>query len=173
MAVLKTSFWNQSGFQCHFSPGGRNLTPKKSLGRWAFDQRKGPHGGEFDQKKKVKCPGVSPGGGMSTLGIDSHITSTEVITKSENLSGRSSPEKGASQPPRNFFLDSKSISASLPSLTVNQPQLSVFIFSFLTSIVQILFTSSFCKGSYWYLGTQIYILLCYFAFECLLLFYCW
>ena len=44
--------------------GAGHLTPKKSLGRGAFDQRKGPHGGEFDQKKK-KCqmPGGQPGGG--------------------------------------------------------------------------------------------------------------
>ena len=27
--------------------GAGHLTPKKSLGRGAFDQRKGPHGGEF------------------------------------------------------------------------------------------------------------------------------
>ena len=46
---------------------------KKSLGRGAFDQRKGPHGGEFDQKKilNVKCPGVSPegGGGWALLDL--------------------------------------------------------------------------------------------------------
>ena len=42
MAMFKTSF--RSGF-CHFSRA------KKFLGRGAFDQRKGPHGGEFDQKK--------------------------------------------------------------------------------------------------------------------------
>ena len=27
MALLKTSFWNQSRFQCHFSPGGRAFDP--------------------------------------------------------------------------------------------------------------------------------------------------
>ena len=62
MTVLKTSFWNQSRFQCHFTPGAGHLTPKKSLGRGAFDQRKGPHGGEFDQKK-CQMPGGQPGGG--------------------------------------------------------------------------------------------------------------
>ena len=51
--------------------GARHLTPEKSLGRGAFDQRKGPHGGEFDQKKikNVKCPGVSPGEGWALLDL--------------------------------------------------------------------------------------------------------
>ena len=49
--------------------GAGHLTPKKSLGREAFDQRKGPHGGEF---------GGGGGGreGMGTLGFDSYIIST-------------------------------------------------------------------------------------------------
>ena len=52
MAVLKTSFRFPEinlgfGISAH---GAGHLTPKKSLGRGAFDQRKGPHGGEFDQK---------------------------------------------------------------------------------------------------------------------------
>ena len=53
--------------------GVGHLTPKKSLGRGAFDQRKGPHGGEFDPQKikNVKCPGVSPkgGGGWALLDL--------------------------------------------------------------------------------------------------------
>ena len=53
-AVLRDSFKfpeiDLAGF-CRFSSGAGHLTPKKSLGRGAFDQRKGPHGGEFDQKK--------------------------------------------------------------------------------------------------------------------------
>ena len=53
------------GFSVTSAQGAGHLTPKKSLGRGAFEQRKGPHGGEFDQKKNKKCqmPGVSPGGG--------------------------------------------------------------------------------------------------------------
>ena len=55
------------------------MTPKKSLGRGAFYQRKGPHGGEFQQKKKMSNAwGSAPGGGevmMGTLGFDSYITS--------------------------------------------------------------------------------------------------
>ena len=67
MAVLKTSFRFPEinlGFVTS-ARGAGHLTPKKSLGRGAFDQRKGLHGGEFDKKKikNVKCPGVSPGGG--------------------------------------------------------------------------------------------------------------
>ena len=61
MAVLKTSFRFPEinlGFVTS-ARGAGHLTPKKSLGRGAFDQRKGPHGEEFDQKK---CPGVSQGG---------------------------------------------------------------------------------------------------------------
>ena len=53
MAVLKTSFRFPEinlGFVIS-ARGAGNLTPKKSLGRGAFDQRKGPHCGEFDQKK--------------------------------------------------------------------------------------------------------------------------
>ena len=52
---LAKSIWVLS-----LQPGGAgHLTPKKSLGRGAFDQRKGPHGGEFDQKniKNFKCQG--------------------------------------------------------------------------------------------------------------------
>ena len=38
--------------------GAGHLTPKKSLGRGAFEQRKGPQGGEFDQKiQKCQMPG--------------------------------------------------------------------------------------------------------------------
>ena len=52
------------------------MTPKKSVGRGAFDQRKGPHGGKFDQKINKKCqmPGGHSGGGMGTLGFDSYIS---------------------------------------------------------------------------------------------------
>ena len=55
MAVLKTSFRIPEinlGFVTS-ARGAGNLTPKKSLGRGAFDQRKGPHDGEFDQKKFI------------------------------------------------------------------------------------------------------------------------
>ena len=53
MAVLKTSFrFPEINLSFVTSTrGAGHLTPKKSLGRRAFDQRKGPHGGEFDQKK--------------------------------------------------------------------------------------------------------------------------
>ena len=53
MAVLKTSFRFPEinlGFVTS-ARGAGYLTPKKSLGRRAFYQRKGPQGGEFDQKK--------------------------------------------------------------------------------------------------------------------------
>ena len=53
MAVLKTSFRFPEinlGFVTS-ARGAGHLTPKKSLGRRAFYQRKGPQGGEFDQKK--------------------------------------------------------------------------------------------------------------------------
>ena len=69
MAVLKTSFRIPEvnlGFVTS-ARGAGHLTPKKSLGRGAFDQRKGPHGREFDQKKNVKCPGVSRGGAWAPL----------------------------------------------------------------------------------------------------------
>ena len=60
---------NQSGF-CHFSPGAGHLTPKKFLGRGAFDQRKGPHGGEFDQKnKRCQMSGGQPGGAWAPLDL--------------------------------------------------------------------------------------------------------
>ena len=54
--MLKTSFRFPEinlGFVTS-ARGAGHLTPKKSLGRGAFDQRKDPHGGEFDQKNK-KC----------------------------------------------------------------------------------------------------------------------
>ena len=54
MVVLKTSFRFPEinlGFFTSARGGAGHLTPKKSIGRGAFDQRKGPHGGEFDQKK--------------------------------------------------------------------------------------------------------------------------
>ena len=66
MAVLKTSF-RFPEINLGFVPSARgtgHLTPKKSLERGPFDQRKGPHGGEFDQKnKKCQMPGGQPGGG--------------------------------------------------------------------------------------------------------------
>ena len=66
MAVLKTSFrFPEINLDFVTSArGAGHLIPKKSLGG-TFDQRKGPHGGDFDPppKKNVKCPGVSPGGG--------------------------------------------------------------------------------------------------------------
>ena len=55
MAVLKTSFRFPEinlGFVAS-AWGAGYLTPEKFQGRGAFDQRKGPHGGEFDQKKKM------------------------------------------------------------------------------------------------------------------------
>ena len=64
MAVLKTSFRFPEinlGFVTS-ARGGRHLTPKKSQGRGAFDQRKGPHGGEFDQKKMSNARRSAPGG---------------------------------------------------------------------------------------------------------------
>ena len=55
-----------AGF-CRFNlgGGGGHLTPKKSLGRGVFHQRKGPHGGEFDQKNKKmsNAQGSARGGG--------------------------------------------------------------------------------------------------------------
>ena len=67
MAVLKTSFSFPEinlGFVTS-ARGAGHLTPKKSLGRGAFDQRKSPHGGEFDQKKikMSNTRGSAPGGG--------------------------------------------------------------------------------------------------------------
>ena len=66
-AVLKTSFRIPEinlGFVTS-ARGAGHLTPKKSLGRGAFDQRKGPHGEEFDQNnKKCQMPGGQPGGGI-------------------------------------------------------------------------------------------------------------
>ena len=83
MAVLKISFtFPEINLGLVTSARGTgHLTPKKYLGRGAFDQRKGPHGGEFDQKKFNKCqmPGDQPGGrgrGMGTLGFDSYIMKT-------------------------------------------------------------------------------------------------
>ena len=53
MAVLKTLFRIPEinlGFVTS-ARGAGHLTSNKSLGRGVFEQRKGPHGGEFDQKK--------------------------------------------------------------------------------------------------------------------------
>ena len=71
---------NRSGriLSLQLGGGGGHLTPKKSLGRGAFHQRKGPHG-EFDQKNKKmsnaqgSARGGGGGGGMGTLGFDSYI----------------------------------------------------------------------------------------------------
>ena len=55
---------NRSGRILSLQLGGAgHLIPKKSLGRGAFDQRKGPHGGEFDQKKKKSNARESARGG--------------------------------------------------------------------------------------------------------------
>ena len=73
MVVLKTLFRIPEinlGFVTS-AWGAGHLTPKKSLGRGVFDQRKGPHGREFDQKKKMSNAWGS--GGMGTLGIDFYI----------------------------------------------------------------------------------------------------
>ena len=61
--------------------GAGHLTPKKTLGRGAFDQRKGPHGGEFDQKKNVKCPGSARGSGGGWALLD--LTHTELAHSSD------------------------------------------------------------------------------------------
>ena len=64
MAVLKTSFRFPEinlGFVTS-AWGAGHLTPKKSLGSRAFDQKKGLHGGEFDQKK-CQMPRGGGGGG--------------------------------------------------------------------------------------------------------------
>ena len=64
--MLKTSFRFPEinlGFVTS-ARGAGLLTPKIFQGRGAFDQRKGPHGGEFDQKKfKCQMPGGQPEGG--------------------------------------------------------------------------------------------------------------
>ena len=79
MAVLKTSFRLPEinlGFVTS-ARGAGHLTPKKSLGRGAFDQRKGPHGGEFDQKilKMSNARGSARGGAWAPLDLfDSYIT---------------------------------------------------------------------------------------------------
>ena len=65
MIVLKTSFRIPEinlGFVTS-AQGAGHLTPKKSVGMGVFDQRKGSHGREFDQKKKCQMPGGQPGGG--------------------------------------------------------------------------------------------------------------
>ena len=71
MAVLKTLFRFPEinlGFVTS-ARGARHLTPKKSLGRGAFDQRKGLHGGEFDRKKKCQMPRGQPGGAWAPLDL--------------------------------------------------------------------------------------------------------
>ena len=67
MEVLKTSFMIPEinlGFVTSARGAGHLTGPKKFLGRGTFDQRKGPHGGEFDQKNfECQMPGGQPGGG--------------------------------------------------------------------------------------------------------------
>ena len=64
MAVLKPRSGINLDFSVTSAQGAGHLIPKKSLGRGAFDQRKGPRGGKFDQKnKKCQMPGGQPGGG--------------------------------------------------------------------------------------------------------------
>ena len=78
MLVWKTSFRFPEinlGFVTS-ARGAEHLTPKKFLGRGSFDQRKGPHGGEFDQKMSNARESADGGGGMGTLGFDSYITET-------------------------------------------------------------------------------------------------
>ena len=73
MAVLKTSFrFPEINLGLVTSArGAGHLTPKKPLRRGAFDQRKGPHGGEFDQKnKKCQMPGGQPGAGGAWAPLD-------------------------------------------------------------------------------------------------------
>ena len=85
IAVLKTSFRFPEinlGFVTS-ARGAGLLTPKIFQGRGAFDQRKGPHGGEFDQKKfKCQMPGGQPEGGGGVHGHPwiwlIHYTGTEV-----------------------------------------------------------------------------------------------
>ena len=77
MAVSKTSFrFPEINLDFVTSArGAGHLTPKNPYGEGAFDQRKGPHGGEFDQKNfKCQMPGVQPGGAWAPLDIDSYIT---------------------------------------------------------------------------------------------------
>ena len=77
MVVLKTLFRIPEinlGFVTS-AWGAGHLTPKKSLGRGVFDQRKGPHGREFDQKKKCQMPGGQ--GAWAPL----ELTSTLCINK--------------------------------------------------------------------------------------------
>ena len=52
-----------------------DLTLFEALTGGAFDLLNQQHSGEFDQKffKKVKCPGVCPGGGDGRFGIDRYI----------------------------------------------------------------------------------------------------
>ena len=84
MAVLKILFRFPEislGFVTS-AQGAGHFTPKKFLGRGAFDQQKGPHGGEIDQKKNVKCLGVTGGGGGAWAPLD--LTHTLVISPSKN-----------------------------------------------------------------------------------------
>ena len=75
MAVLKTSFrFPEINLGLSLQPGGGggqgHLTPKIFLGWGAFDQRKGPHGGEFNHKKeKMSNARGSAGGGWSPLDL--------------------------------------------------------------------------------------------------------
>ena len=52
-----------------------DLTLFETLMGGAFDRLNWQHSGEFDQNfsKKVKCPGVCPGGGMGGFGTDWYI----------------------------------------------------------------------------------------------------
>ena len=82
MAVLKTSFRFPEinlGFVTS-AWGAGHLTPTKFLGRGAFDQRKGLHGGEFDQKnKKCQMPGGQPrGGGWAPLDLTHTLSFTSL-----------------------------------------------------------------------------------------------
>ena len=70
MAVSKTSFRFPEinlGFATSARGAGHSI-PKKSLGTRAFDQRKSPHGGEFDQKKMSNARG-SAGGAWAPLDL--------------------------------------------------------------------------------------------------------
>ena len=72
-AVLRDSFRFRKSIWPDFvasTRGAEHLAPKKSLGWGAFFQRKEPHGGEFDHKKKCQMPGGQPGeGGWALLDL--------------------------------------------------------------------------------------------------------
>ena len=59
----------------------RDLALFEALTGGAFDRLNWQHSGEFEQNfsKKVKCPGICPGGGMGGFGIDRYIIRSRFI----------------------------------------------------------------------------------------------